>query len=108
MINRIERAIRISGNTIEVKVGNITRVGRAVIYPVRVSEKTDGGNTEVFSGISEPFRYIMFCTFGLLKGVSRGDTVNDGKNEYYVLWVDDIESRLGCYIKACLRKIEKE
>ena len=107
MQKRIEKAIKTVGLSVEIISNNIKRTGRAAIYPVRTSPKTNGGNCQLSEGNSEPLRYFMFCPKALMDGVKHGDTVKAGENEYYVLWVDSIEYRCDDYAKCCMRKIDR-
>lgn len=106
MKSSIIRTIERIGTDITVQRDNMTDRGKAVIYPVRYTSKSGGGTGSAEEGRNDPHKYYIYAKSELLGGAVRGDTVSDGKNEYYILWTDDYESKYGSYTKACARKAE--
>ncbi len=106
MKSSIIKTIERIGTDITVLRGDGTDKGKAVIYPVRYTSKSNGETGSVSEGRNDPHLYYIYAESGLLGGTVRGDTVSDGENEYYILWTDDYESKYGGYTKACARRIE--
>ncbi len=104
VMNNIKNAIDKIGLNVSVETKCGTREGIAVLYPVRYDRNLFGGTENGIEGRTNPERYMMFCESRLLKNAEYGDVVYEGENSFTVLWVDEYESRIGKYIKACLRK----
>ncbi len=83
------------------------RKGYAVIIPARYSRKIKGGVDISVFGRGDPEKYYIYCDAELADGVHYGDIVSDTKNEYYILWTDEIKSTFGDYSKLCARKTER-
>ncbi|MGN0471069.1 MAG: hypothetical protein ACI4GV_09180 [Acutalibacteraceae bacterium] len=105
MRNVCKKAVDKIGTEVTVCTSNGTRKGNAVIYPVRYEKNSEGGIENTFEGRSEPDRYTMYCDSELMKYAKRGDRVNDGKNSYLILWIDEFSCRSGSYIKSYIRKV---
>ncbi|MBR2177149.1 MAG: hypothetical protein IJ861_09430 [Clostridia bacterium] len=101
-MNRICKAIEKLGRNIF--FGG--QCGKAVIYPVRYTEKEGGGAGETAEGRYDPHRFFIYGGTELLDKIQYGDTVSDGENEYYVLWTDKYLCSQGGYIKLCVRMSE--
>ncbi len=99
----IHKAIQKLGTEIHIN----GKIGMAVIYPVRYTQKENGGEKTTSCGISDPHRYFCYTDAELMSGSEYGDIVTDSENEYYVLWTDEVKSRFGNYAKACMRKVER-
>lgn len=103
MKNIIAAAIDSLGTDITIK----GKSGRAVICSKRYAENFSGGTVRNHNGLSDPHRAFIYAGRDLFKGASRGDIVRSGTNEYYILWVDEVDSKFGGYSKACIRKCEE-
>lgn len=107
MIDHCERAIRALGIAVTITVGEVRRIGYGVILPVRNSMKSSGGVSFGNAGITEPQRFRLIATKACAAGMRCGDRVNDGDNEYYVLWADCFEGKYGSYIKAEIQLVRE-
>lgn len=106
MSDNIKNAIEKIGENVTISTAAGTTSGIAVLYPVRYDRNLFGGIVNSTEGRSDPSRYMMFCGSELLKNARYGDKVISQNNSFTVLWVDEYDSRVGNYIKACLRRIE--
>ena len=102
----IKNAIEKIGETVSVSTSEGTTVGTAVLYPVRYDKNLFGGTNNNAEGRSDPAGYMMFCNSKLLRNAGYGDKVFGENHHFTIIWVDEYDSRVGSYIKACLRRIE--
>ena len=107
-MKNINRAIRRIGLPVTVESSSGLRSGRAVINPMRYYQKQWGGVEHAAEGRTEPKRFSMFCPRELLEDSDYGSIIYQGSIRYVLIWKDDYTSRVGCYTKACLRKITEE
>ncbi len=104
----ISRAINRIGLEVTVESSAGLKRGRAVISPVRYYQKQWGGVEHGEQGRNEPKRFAMFCSRELLEDSGYGRLIYQGSNRYVLIWKDDYTSRVGCYTKACLRKVNEQ
>ncbi len=104
----IEAAIKRLGVVLTIQKGGNTYSNMGVIVPSREMRRSDGGVVHAGSALSEPAQYMIYAAGDLLSGAVRGDTVSDGRNEYYILWTDKYDCRFCNYTRACARIIRPE
>lgn len=104
MQDRFKKAVDQVGITVTVFDGNKTKEGNAVIYPVRNSSSGYDGRDNVYEGVSEPERYIMYCDDELAEYAEHSNTVKFQGDTYTILWVDRYSCKQGAYIKVYLKK----
>ncbi len=101
----IQNAIRELGTPLTLYKGALSFTGAGVLSPVRNLQRADGGISHQGGARTEPVRYYLYAEPALLEAAERGDTVSDGKNEYYVLWKDAYSCPYGSYYKAAVRAV---
>ena len=99
----IDKAIESLGKVCYIK----NKKGCAVIFPVRYSQRINGGVDISPHGRGDPEKYFIYCNFEIGNGVQYGDIVSDTENAYYILWSDEVKSKYGDYVKICARKIKR-
>ncbi len=104
-MKNIKRAINRIGLDVSVESTDGLKNGRAVINPIRYHYRQWGGVEQLPQGRTEPKRYSMFCARELLESSGYGSIVYQGSDKYVLIWKDDYSSRVGCFTKACLRKM---
>ena len=104
MRNRFKKAVDKVGIAVTVFSGDTAKEGNAVIYPVRSNSKGYDGRDNLYEGVSEPERYVMYCNDELAEYAEHGNTVEFEGNTYTILWVDRYSCKQGAYIKVYLKK----
>ncbi len=104
MNNMFNFALKCFGTPLTFEKGNKVYRSYGVLMPYRDVQKNNGGVTHKGNFRNEPDKFVLYTDDRFLHKAVRGDTVSDGKNEYYILWKDVFTSRKGSYTKAALRK----
>ncbi len=107
-MKEISKAIGSIGSAVTVESSMGLKNGRAVISPMRYYKNRWGDVGHEPEGRTEPRRFAMFCSNGLLKDSGYGSVVYQGRDKYVLIWKDEMSSRVGSYTKACLRKVTEE
>ena len=107
MISFLSEALSELGIKLTLHRGENVMSGTGVVIPYRNMQKSDGEVTHYGTSRSEPQKYYIYAESRFLKNAVRGDTVSDGKNEYYILWTDEYRSRYGNYVRAAVRACRK-
>ncbi|MBQ9461756.1 MAG: hypothetical protein IJU51_07585 [Clostridia bacterium] len=107
-MKNISKAISRIGLAVTVESTSGLKSGKAVISPMRYYQMQWGGMEHAAQGRTEPKRFAMFCSRELLEGSGYGSIIYQGSSRYVLIWKDDYTSRVGCYTKACLRKVTEE
>lgn len=104
MRNSIPAAIKKTGVSLILRKENKIKKGIGVILPDTDKKIQDKKVNHKGCFRSEIHDYILYADTAFLENAERGDTVSDGKNEYYILWTTAYECRYGGFITAALRK----
>lgn len=104
-MDRLQKAIQTIGITISVQSSGGIKKGKAVFYPIRYQQKSNGSLSYTSEGRTDNGSYFIFTEPSLLDGAEYGDTISDNNNQYILLWTDTYSGKFGNYTKACMKLI---